>query len=81
VEPVSGTLVVYAAKDGQEAIDGTGENSPFAAALARHIPAPGVEINKVFRFVHSDVLDATKGRQEPYTYGALPPEDFFFVPD
>jgi hypothetical protein len=39
-----------------------------------------VEINKIFRLVRDDVMEATAGRQEPYTYGSLPgKEDFFFV--
>jgi hypothetical protein len=29
--------------------------------------------------VRDDVMEATAGRQEPYTYGSLPGEDFFFV--
>ena len=39
-----------------------------------------MEINKLFWLVRDDVMDATAGRQEPYTYGSLPGhEDFFFV--
>jgi len=74
------TLVVFAAKDGQTALDGDGANSPFAVAMAQRIAAPGVEITKVFRLVRDDVMEATAGRQEPYTYGSLPgSEDLFFV--
>ena len=78
---VSGaTLVVYAAKHGQTALDGEGDNSPFAIAIVQRIATPNVEINKMFRLVRDDVLEATAGRQEPYTYGSLPGhEDFFFV--
>ena len=44
------------------------------------IATPNVEINKLFRLVRDDVMEATAGRQEPYTYGSLPGrEDFFFV--
>jgi tetratricopeptide (TPR) repeat protein len=75
------TLVGFAAKDGQTALDGEGANSPFAVAMVQRIATPGVEINKVFRLVRDDVMEATAGRQEPYTYGSLPGnEDFFFVP-
>lgn len=74
------TLVAYAAKHGQVALDGEGENSPFAIALVQRVATPGVEINKIFRLVRDDVMEATAGRQEPYTYGSLPgSEDFFFV--
>lgn len=78
---VSGaSLVVFAAKHGQTALDGEGGNSPFAIALVQRIATPGVEINKIFRLVRDDVMEATAGRQEPFTYGSLPGrEDFFFV--
>jgi uncharacterized caspase-like protein len=37
VEPEAGTLVVYAAKDGETAIDGDGNNSPFALAFVKNV--------------------------------------------
>jgi tetratricopeptide (TPR) repeat protein len=80
IEPGPGTLVAYAARDGQVALDGDGQNSPFAAALVKLLNRPGLEINKLFRLVHDEVMEATGNRQEPYTYGALPGrEDFYFV--
>jgi uncharacterized caspase-like protein len=80
VEPEGASLVVYAAKHGQTALDGAGSNSPFADALTKRIAAPGIEISKLFRLVRDDVLEATAGRQEPFTYGSLPGrEDFYFV--
>jgi tetratricopeptide (TPR) repeat protein len=76
----SGTLVVFAAKEGQTALDGDGGNSPFAVAVLQRIATPGVEINKIFRLVRDDVMEATAGRQEPFVYGSLPgKEDFYFV--
>jgi len=80
VEPEGGTLIAYSAKHGQLALDGTGENSPFALSLVRHLSRPGVEINKVFRAVRDDVLNATNKRQEPFLYGSLPNEDLYFSP-
>jgi len=80
VTTTGGTLVVFAAKNGQVALDGDGDNSPFAVAMLQRVATPGVEINKLFRLVRDDVMEATAGRQEPYTYGSLPgKEDFFFV--
>ncbi len=79
VEPEGGTLVAYAAKGGQVALDGAGANSPFVRALVEHLPTPGLEIGKLFRHVRDDVLAATGRRQEPFVYGSLPGEDFFFV--
>jgi tetratricopeptide (TPR) repeat protein len=74
----SGTLVAYAAKHGQVALDGEGANSPFAAALARSIESPGLEISMLLRKVRDDVLNATGKRQEPFQYGSLPSEAFYF---
>lgn len=78
IEPEGGTLVAYAAKAGQVALDGEGQNSPFVSALVKHISTPGVEISKLFRLVRDDVLAATGKAQEPFVYGSLPGEDFFF---
>ena len=75
-----GTLVFFAAKEGQAALDGDGADSPFAVAILQRIATPGVEIGKVFRLVRDDVMEATAGRQEPFVYGSLPgSEDFYFV--
>ncbi len=80
IKVTGATLVVYAAKHGQTALDGEGNDSPFAVAVVQRIATPNVEINKLFRLVRDDVMEATAGRQEPYTYGSLPGrEDFFFV--
>jgi uncharacterized caspase-like protein len=78
VEPDGATLVVYAARDGQVALDGEGVNSPFAISFMKHIETPGIEINLLFRKVRDDVLVATNRRQEPYIYGSLPATEFYF---
>ena len=80
VEPLRATLVVYAAKDGEFAQDGDGANSPFAAALVKHLAEPHVEIDKMFRLVTADVLDATGQKQQPFVYGSLGREDYYFRP-
>jgi Tfp pilus assembly protein PilF len=80
VKASDGTLVFFAAKEGQAALDGDGDNSPFAVAMLQRIATPGVEIGKVLRLVRDDVMEATAGRQEPFVYGSLPiGEDFYFV--
>jgi uncharacterized caspase-like protein len=81
IEPEGGTLVAFAAKHGQTALDGEGEHSPFVQALSRRLATPGLEINKLFRLVRDDVMAATGKKQEPFVYGSLPGEDFFFVRD
>jgi tetratricopeptide (TPR) repeat protein len=79
VEPEGGTLVAYAAKNGEVALDGDGTNSPFVAALLKHLPTPGLEIGMMFRHVRDDVMAATNRRQEPFVYGSLPAGGFYFV--
>ena len=80
IDPNPGTLVVYAAKDGEVASDGNGSNSPFSLAFAKNIQMPGIDITKVFRLVYDDVMEATANKQSPYTYGALSGrQDFYFV--
>lgn len=80
LEPEAGTLVVYSAKHGEVALDGTGANSPFADALAKRIQQnPPVEIRRLFDFVRDDVLDSTSRKQQPFSYGSLSASaDFYF---
>ncbi len=80
IEPEGETLVVYAAKAGATASDGDGANSPFASALAQRIVEPGLEIGIMFRSVRDDVLKRTNREQEPFTYGSLSGNAFYFVP-
>jgi tetratricopeptide (TPR) repeat protein len=79
-EPDPGSLVVYAAKHGETALDGDDGNSPFAAALTKRLGTPGVEVRRLFDLVRDDVLASTNRRQQPFSYGSLPgSEDFYFV--
>lgn len=80
-EPNPGTLVVYAAKDGEVASDGNGNNSPFTTAFVHNLEKPGLEIGRLFRLVGDDVRAATRGAQTPYTYGALSGRDEFYFVD
>lgn len=50
VEPEAGTLVVYAAKDGQQALDGNEGNSPFALAFVKNVKTPGLEVRRLFDY-------------------------------
>ena len=80
IEPEHGEVVFYAARDGSVADDGVGEHSPFTAALLKHLSEEGLELGRFFRKVTSTVLKSTERRQEPFVYGRLPDEDFYFVP-
>jgi formylglycine-generating enzyme required for sulfatase activity/uncharacterized caspase-like protein len=78
IEPGSGELIAYAARDGHQAEDGNAGHSPFTAALLAHIEEPGLEVNLMFRKVRGSVLTATARTQEPFVYGSLPEEAFYF---
>jgi tetratricopeptide (TPR) repeat protein len=80
VEPEAGTLVVYAAKDGETASDGDGVNSPFTTAFIKNVQTPGLEVRRLFDFVRDDVMDATQRKQKPFSYGSISGrQDFYFV--
>ncbi|MGB9118880.1 caspase family protein, partial [Bradyrhizobium sp.] len=50
----SNTFIVYATVPGETASDGTGRNSPFTAALLRHLETPGLEIQTMpIRLTHT----------------------------
>ena len=76
VEPTNrNTLIAFASKAGSTAADGDGKNSPFSAALAKHVIKPGLDLRKAFGYVRDDVLRSTGNRQEPYVYGSLGGDD------
>ena len=60
------TLVVYAAKHGQTALDGEGEQlARLRSRSCSGIATPNVEINKLFRLVRDDVMEATAAARSP----------------
>ena len=66
-----GTLVGFATSPGAVATDGDGRNSPFAKALLRHLPTPGLDITQLMRLVRADVVAATGGQQIPWDHSSL----------
>ena len=77
--PDRGTLVAFAARDGEKAFDGNGKHSPFAMALMENLSRPGLEISLMFRQVRDQVLAETSNLQEPHTYGSLPGVPFYLA--
>ncbi|MBZ9677294.1 caspase domain-containing protein [Mesorhizobium sp. ES1-1] len=80
-----GTVIGFAAEPGRPALDGAaGKNSPYAAALLRHLAAmKGTEFGSVMRMVTEEVYLDTKARQRPWVneslrrllyFGVAPPE-------
>ena len=72
VEPsTSNTLIAFATKPNAIAEDGKGSNSPFTAALVRHLLTPGLDLRIALGHVRDEVLTSTASKQEPYVTGSL----------
>jgi formylglycine-generating enzyme required for sulfatase activity/uncharacterized caspase-like protein len=66
-----GTLIAFSTSPDDVAADGSGQHSPFAQSLAKHITQPGLEIRQVFTRVRADVLAQTGERQIPWENSSL----------
>jgi hypothetical protein len=74
-ESGAGTLISYSTQPGNVALDGTGgRNSPFAAALIKHLPTEGKALPSLLVRVRNDVMEATAKRQVPWEHSALTDE-------
>jgi formylglycine-generating enzyme required for sulfatase activity len=75
-----GTLVAFSTAPGAVAADGTGQNSPFTAALVRHLATPGLELRGVLTRVRAEVAQATNNAQVPWSNDGLLSELFLAGP-
>lgn len=66
-------LVAYAGSPGGEVYDGGEGNSPYTAALLRHLEEQGSTVLATFGAVAAEVFDRTGGEQAPAVYSTLPP--------
>lgn len=71
VSEASGTLIAFAARAGSTASDGAGTNSPFTAALLKHLMTPDLDIRLSLGKVRDEVMQITSNVQEPFVYGSL----------
>ena len=79
IDAPRGTLIAYATAPGKVAEDGTGQSSPYTAALVKHLTVPGLPIESVFKRVRVEVLERTGNRQEPWEASSLTGDFFFFA--
>jgi uncharacterized caspase-like protein len=77
-----GAVIGFAAEPGRPALDGaTGQNSPYAAALLRHLGAiEGNEFGMVMRMVTEEVYLDTGTKQRPWVNESLRRLLYFGVP-
>ena len=67
-----GQVIGFAAEPGRAALDGEpGGNSPYAAALLKHLSAGGFAFGDVMTMVTEEVYVQTAGRQRPWTNASL----------
>ena len=67
-----GEVIGFAAEPGHAALDGdAGGNSPYAAALLKHLAAGGFAFGDVMTMVTEEVYVKTGGRQRPWTNASL----------
>jgi len=76
----SGTVISYATRPGEQALDGTGPHSPFSAAILRHLARRGLEVQQMLTLVRTEVNEATKGQQLPWSISNLVGEVFLAGP-
>lgn len=75
------TLLAYSTRAGAVSFDGvSGQNGPFAKALAQSIGTADVELVQMFRDVRDRVVAETDGLQEPFVYGSLSGSDIYLNP-
>lgn len=79
VSAPDGAYIAFSTAPHTVARDGAGKNSPFAAALLKHMPTPGLDIALMMRRVRSDVRRMTKLEQTPWDSSSLT-QPFYFVP-
>lgn len=71
IQSAVGTMIAYATQPDNVALDGEGRNSPFTAALLKHIATPNLEISALMKRVRADVIAATREKQVPWDHSSL----------
>jgi hypothetical protein len=78
VDPAEGTIVLHATRAGGVAADTSeGNNGLFTHHLLRHLDTQKLPIEQLFKRVSSDVKQASKGTQVPWTEGQIEGEFTF----
>src|SRR5262245_8980281 len=71
IQSAVGTMIAYATQPENVALDGDGRNSPFTAALLKHMATPSLEISALMKRVRADVIAATRDKQVPWDHSSL----------
>lgn len=66
-----GSVIVFSTQSGKVALDGDGDNSPFAYSLMKNIVEPEVGFSNMMTKVVRDTYNLTEKKQFPLTVGTL----------
>jgi formylglycine-generating enzyme required for sulfatase activity len=66
-----GTLISFSTAPDTVASDGTGRNSPYTAALVKHVTVDTEDLAGILVAVRNDVIRATRKEQVPWEHSAL----------
>jgi hypothetical protein len=78
VDAPNGSIVGYSTAPGTEALDGSGEHSPYLQAFLNRAPEPNLPIEQLFKRVRLDVAGSTGGKQIPWESSSLTSDFYFF---
>jgi uncharacterized caspase-like protein len=78
VDAPKGSIVSYSTAPGATALDGSGDHSPFTAALIDIARTPGLPVEQTFKKVRLAVNKATAGEQTPWESSSLISDFAFF---
>src|SRR5437762_1254397 len=71
VDAPNGSIVGYSTAPGTEALDGTGEHSPYLQAFLNLASIPNLPIEQLFKRMRLDVAGTTAGKQVPWESSSL----------
>ena len=74
-----GSVVLFSTAAGEQALDGAGENSPFAQAFAKHVVVPGVPLQDFIIDVQKEVMMTTQNLQQPFSDSSLLEKNIFLA--
>ena len=79
MNPPAGSLIAFATDAGRAASDGEGTNGLYTEELTKHLLAPGLSIEQVFKRTRARVMERSAGAQIPAEYSRLVGEDIFLA--
>jgi hypothetical protein len=77
IESGVGTLISFSTQPGNVALDGSGRNSPFTAALVKQLSTSADDLSALLIAVRNDVMQTTQRTQVPWEHSALTGRFYF----